>query len=68
MEWNWPLVVLPYDEQWRTQRKLFTQYLHPNNSQMVDPIILEFVQIMLRQLREFPDDFFKITPQYAFLS
>jgi len=35
---------------------------------MVDPIILEFVQIMLRQLREFPDDFLKITPQYAFLS
>jgi len=63
MKWNWTFSTLPYGEQWRTQRKLFTQHLHPNNSQSFNPVIFEFVQNMLRQLRESPDDFLTITRQ-----
>jgi len=63
MGWNWSLGSMPYGDRWRTRRKMFTHYLHPNNSQLINPIVLEFVQNMLRQLRESPDDFLTITEQ-----
>ena len=54
---------MPYGDRWRMRRKMFTHYLHPNNSQLINPVVLEFVQNMLRQLRESPDDFLTITEQ-----
>jgi len=63
MEWNWGFVTLPYNDRWRTQRKLFVQHLHPTNSELINPVIHEFVQKMLHQLRDAPDDFIAITHQ-----
>jgi len=56
---------MPYGDRWRMQRKLFTQHLNPNNTKLFHLVVLEFIQNMLRQLRDKPDDFLNITYQYA---
>jgi len=63
--WAWAFATMPYGDDWRERRRLFTKYFHPNNPSANVPQQLEFVHKMLVQLLDDPDDFMVITQRYA---
>jgi len=61
MGWSWAFATMPYGDDWRERRRLFTKYFHPNNLGANIPQQIEFIHKMLSQLLANPDDFVSIT-------
>jgi len=64
MGWSWSFAAMPYGDDWRERRRLFTKYFHPNNPSANIPQQLEFVHKMLMQLLNDPDDFLHVIQRY----
>jgi len=57
--------LLPYGEAWRENRRLFTQYFHPGNTEVYRATQVEFLYKMLPRLLKDPDNFLSIIRQYV---
>jgi cytochrome P450 len=56
-EWN--LGLMPYGNKWRDVRKLFSNYLGPRQSRMLQPKMALHACILMRRLLANPEDFFE---------
>jgi len=65
MGWSWSFAGMPYGDDWRERRRLFTKYFHPNNPSANVPLQCEFIHKMLVQLLDDPGDFLGITHRSA---
>ena len=63
MGWKWPIGFMPYGEAWKERRRMFTQYVHPGNTDPYEATQMEFVRKMLPQLLNDPNSFLSITRQ-----
>ena len=57
MGWEWILTAMTYGEPWREGRRMFQKYFHSNNTQLYQPIQIEFIRKMLPRLLEAPSEF-----------
>lgn len=57
MGYDWTMPTLPYNNQWKDQRKMFVRFFHRNNEPTFLPRITQFVRRMLPRLLEKPEDF-----------
>ncbi|TFK41772.1 cytochrome P450 [Crucibulum laeve] len=57
MGWSWLMVFTPYGDVWKERRRLFQQYLHPNNTSLHEPAERLYTHIFLRNLLDKPDRF-----------
>ena len=63
--WGWMLVAMVYGEPWRERRRMFQKYFHSKNTQLYQPIQIEFIRKMLPRLLEKPEEIFSISRQYV---
>ncbi|TFK27924.1 cytochrome P450 [Coprinopsis marcescibilis] len=59
MGWDWSMPTLPYNDQWRDQRKMFARYFSASNPNAYQPQILQVVRRFVHRVMETPDDFMK---------
>ncbi|KAF8998871.1 cytochrome P450 [Cyathus striatus] len=49
--------IIPYNNIWRTKRRLFSKYFHPTKTEIYEPRAVEHTHILLGKLLERPDAF-----------
>ena len=63
MGWGWIMLIMMYGDPWREGRRMFQKYFHPSNTQLYQPIQMEFIRKMLPLLLDTPDQFMSISKQ-----
>ncbi|KAJ3561943.1 hypothetical protein NP233_g9884 [Leucocoprinus birnbaumii] len=57
--WKWLMVLMPYNEAWREQRRLFAKYINPSDTSLHKSHETEQLHNLLNLLMTEPDDFLK---------
>ncbi|KAF8622987.1 hypothetical protein AX15_006585 [Amanita polypyramis BW_CC] len=54
--WDWQFLIQPYNQKWRDQRKLFTQYFHPSKTSKSYPVLQQQAHLLLKRVIDAPED------------
>ncbi|KAF9001512.1 cytochrome P450 [Cyathus striatus] len=54
-------VGIPYNALWKTHRRLFSKYFHPQNTEISEPKEIEHVHVLLGKLLHSPEEFMSHT-------
>jgi hypothetical protein len=63
MGWGWLIPSMVYGDPWRERRTMFQKHLHSSNTQLFQPIQIEFIRKMLPRLLDVPGEFLSISRQ-----
>lgn len=65
MGFDYPFVLLPYDDRWKERRRMFVQNFKPADTFIFHPQAREFTHRLLSDLKHDPEDFFEIIKGYV---
>jgi len=54
--WDWQFLIQPYNQKWKDQRKMFTQYFHPSKTSNFHPVLLQQAHSLLHKSLDAPED------------